>query len=78
MNNHFVPNEEKTFRPSEPPWITKNIKTCLRKHNKIYRNYKRNGFTDQDKIKVEESKSQINVLILDAKKISTEPRCRAC
>ena len=64
---NFVPNEEKTFRPSEPPWITKSIKTCLRKHNKIYRNYKRNGFTDEDKIKVEESKSEINVIILDAK-----------
>ena len=64
---NFIPNEEKVFRPFEPPWITNNIKIRLRKHNKVYRNYKRNGFTNEDKIKVEESKSEINDIILDAK-----------
>ena len=64
---NFVPNEEKTFRPSEPPWLTKNIKVWLRKHNKIYQKYKKNGFKDEDKVKVEESKSEINLMILDAK-----------
>ena len=64
---NFVPNEEKTFRPSEPPWFTNNIKTRLRKHNKIYRKFKQNGFLDADKVKVENSKSEINELILDAK-----------
>ena len=64
---NFVPNEEKTFRPSEPPWFTNNIKTRLRKHNKIYRKFKQNGFLDADKVKVEDSKSEINELILEAK-----------
>ena len=64
---NFVPNEEKTFRPSEPPWLSKNIKVRLRKHNKIYQKYKKNGFKDEDKVKVEESKSEINTMILDAK-----------
>ena len=48
---NFVPNEEKTFRPSEPPWFTNNIKIRLRKHNKVYKKFKQNGFLDADKIK---------------------------
>ena len=65
--SNFIPNEEKTFRPSEPPWLTKNIKAYLRKHNKIYRKFKQSGFNDVERVQVEESKSKINDLILDAK-----------
>ena len=65
--SNFVPNEEKTFRPSEPPWLNRSIKIRLRKHNKLYRKSKENGFTEGDNAIVEESKSQINELILDAK-----------
>ena len=24
---NFIPNDEKTFRPGDPPWLTKNCKT---------------------------------------------------
>ena len=65
--SNFIPNEQKTFRPSEPPWLTKNIKAYLRKHNKIYRKFKQSGFNDVERVQVEQSKSKINDLILDAK-----------
>ena len=65
--SNFVPNEEKTFRPSEPPWLTKDIRTRLKKHNKIYKRFKDNGFKDTDKSKVDKSKSEVNEMILVAK-----------
>ena len=65
--SNFVPNEIKTFRPSEPPWYNQQIKSSLKKHNKLYRKYKENGYTENDKLKFESSKSDISNLILQAK-----------
>ena len=65
--SNFVPNGEKTFRPSEPPWLTKDIRTRLKKHNKIYKRFKDNGFKDTDKSNVDKSKSELNEMILVAK-----------
>ena len=47
--SNFVPNEVKTFRSFEPPWYTDFTKKLLRKHNKLYRKYKANGYTENDK-----------------------------
>ena len=65
--SNFIPNEEKTFRPRDPPWFTRNIKNVLKKHNKIYNKFKENGFTDEDRAAVDRSKTEINDLILIAK-----------
>ena len=76
--SNFIPNEQKTFRPSEPPWLTKNIKAYLRKHNKIYRKFKQSGFNDVERVQVEQSKSKINDLILDAKEKYLQSQSGAC
>ena len=65
--SNFIPNEKKIFRPKEPPWFTKDIKSRLKKHNKIYKKFKVNGFKNVDKETVENSKSEISELIVDAK-----------
>ena len=65
--SNFVPNEEKTFRPVEPSWYTDFTKKLLKKHNKLYRKYKENGFTENDKIAFDHSKSRISTHILEAK-----------
>ena len=54
--SNFVPNEDKTVRPSEPPWINTDVKRRLRKHNKIYKKFKINGFNDEDKVNFVKSK----------------------
>ena len=37
---NFIPNEIKLNSPRDPPWITKHLKTLLRKRNRLYKNYK--------------------------------------
>ena len=48
--SNYVPNESKTVRPSEPEWLNDNVKTLLRKQNKIFKRYKGNGYNNDDKI----------------------------
>ena len=40
---NFIPNEVKTIRPRQAPWITQTIKNFLRKKNHAYKNFVRNG-----------------------------------
>ena len=65
--SNFVPNSEKTFRPSEPPWFGKNIRSSLKKHNKLYRKFKEKGCTLESKKILDDSKTEISSLILKAK-----------
>ena len=65
--SNFIPSEEKVFRPSDPPWFNKNIRYCLKKHNKIYKKYIRNGTLPADKLLWENSKLEVSSAILVAK-----------
>ena len=50
---NFIPNEIKLNSPRDPPWITKHLKTLLRKKNRLYKNYKRHGYKAGDKIRLD-------------------------
>ena len=50
---NFIPNEIKLNSPRDPPWITKHLKTLLRKKNRLYNNYKRHGYKADDKIRLD-------------------------
>ena len=65
--SNFIPNEVKSFRPSDPPWLNKNVRYCLKKHNKMYRKYIQNGSKPEDKVLWENSKSVVSSEILKAK-----------
>ena len=65
--SNFIPNEEKTFCPRDPPWFSKSIKNLLKKHNKIYKKFKENGYTVEDRVLVDRSKTEVNDMILVAK-----------
>ena len=65
--SNFVPNETKTFRPSDPPWFNKDIKYSLKKHNKLYKKYKENGYSVNGKTLMENSEYDVNKIILEAK-----------
>ena len=65
--SNFVPNEEKTIHPSEPPWFTDSIRKSMDKNEKIYKRFKLNGYKDEDKAKVEQNNSNVNEAILKAK-----------
>jgi len=51
--SNFVPNEIKKIIPREPPWITKPLKTMLNKQHRLYKNFKRHGFKQADKLRVD-------------------------
>ena len=46
--SNFIPNETKRIVPRDPPWITKPLKTLLRK-NRLFKNYKIHGYKAEDK-----------------------------
>ena len=44
--SNFIPNRLKTMRPREAPWMTQAIKKFLRKTNRAYKNFIKNGMPD--------------------------------
>ena len=51
--SNFIPNEIKTFVPRDPPWITKPLKTMLKRKNRLYKSYKRHGYKEEDKVRLD-------------------------
>lgn len=47
--SNFVPSKITKIKPFESKWLTRNIKNMLRKQNRLYRKYKRNGFKNDEK-----------------------------
>ena len=50
--SNFIPNETKRFVPRNPPWITKPLKTMLNRKNRLFSNYKRDGYKAEDKVRL--------------------------
>ena len=65
--SNFIPNKVVKIIPSDPPWITRPLKTMLRRQNRQYKNYKRHGFRPEDKIQVDAFKKECEERILKAK-----------
>ena len=65
--SNFVPNEEKTNCPREPEWFNRNIKNLLRKQNKIYKRYKKDGYKNEDKLILDRLKKECFEAITNAK-----------
>ena len=51
--SNFIPNETKRFVPRDPPWITKPLKIMLNRKNRLYKNYKKHGYKDDDKVRLD-------------------------
>ena len=41
--SNFIPNQIKTIKPRQSPWITQSVRKFLRKKNHAYKNFVRNG-----------------------------------
>ena len=50
--SNFIPNEIKRIVPRDPPWITKELKTMLKRKNRLYKNYKKHGYREDDKVRL--------------------------
>ena len=50
---NFVPHETKNIIPRDSPWITKQLKTMLNRKNRLFRNYKRHGYKEDDRLRLD-------------------------
>ena len=50
---NFIPNTVKKCIPRDPPWINKSLKLMIKKKNRLYRNYKKHGYQEEDKARLE-------------------------
>ena len=65
---NFIPNEIKTIRPHQAPWITQTIKTFLRKKNYAYKTFVRNGQPENKYEEIQRMTSEGLKMIEDAKR----------
>ena len=65
--SNFVPNTHVTCKPNTPKWITRDIKNLMRRQNKLYKKYKRNGFNVDDKEKVDKFRDECFLAINKSK-----------
>ena len=49
--SNYIPNETKIFVPRDPPWITKPLKTLLNRKNRLFKNYKKHRYKNEDKVR---------------------------
>ncbi len=67
ISSNFIPNNVKTIRPRQAPWITEGVRNFIQKKNRMYKKYMRRG---QPADKLEEINSMISKcskMIEDAK-----------
>ena len=50
---NLIPNETKKFLPCGPPWITKPLKTMLNRKTRLFKNYKKHRYKEEDKVRLE-------------------------
>ena len=51
--SNYIPNETKIFVPRDPPWITKPLKTLLNRKNRLFKNYKKHRYKNEDKVRLD-------------------------
>ena len=64
---NFIPNEIKRFVPRDPPWINKELKKKLNKKNRLFKNYKKHGYKDEDKVRLDNFRNECKVAVDTAK-----------
>ena len=50
-----------------PPWITKPLKSMLNRKNRLYKSYRRHGYTDEDKVRLDNFRIECQQAVENAK-----------
>ena len=64
---NFVPHETKNIIPRNSPWITKQLKTMLNRKNRLFRNYKRHGYREDDRLRLDAFRAECQIAVETAK-----------
>ena len=62
-----VPSETKRFVPRDPPWIIRSLKNMLNRKNRLYKNYKKHRYKDNDKVRLDIFRCECHQAVEDAK-----------
>ena len=65
--SNFIPNEVKKIVPRDPPWFTKTLKSMLNRKNRFFKNYKRHGYKEEDKLRLENFRKECKEAVENAK-----------
>ena len=65
--SNFIPNEIKTIIPRDSPWITKPLKTMLKRKSRLFKNYKKHRYKEEDKVRLEAFRSECQQAVESAK-----------
>ena len=61
--SNYIPNEIKRFVPRDPPWITKPIKTMLNRKNRLFKNYKKHRYKDEDRLRLDAFRAECQKVV---------------
>jgi len=65
--SNFIPHEIKKIVPRNPPWITKDLKTMLNRKNRLFKNFKKHGYRQEDKDRLDIFRKECQEAIASAK-----------
>ena len=65
--SNFIPNNEKTFTPRDPPWLSANCKKCYRKYHRKYTRYAKRGYKISEKKQVDDLRDEYTRLVTNEK-----------
>ena len=65
--SNFIPHEIKKILPRDSPWVTKPLKAMIKRKNRLYKNYKKHGFQDHDKVRLDNFRLECQHAVEDAK-----------
>ena len=65
--SNLIPNETKRFVPCDPPWITQPLKTMLNRKNRLYKSYKRHGYKNENKLRLDTFRIECQQAVATAK-----------
>lgn len=65
--SNFIPNKFVKIDSKDPPWIIPNLKNMIKRQQRIYKNFKRHGFNENDKTRVDSFREDCNMAIHEAK-----------
>ena len=65
--HHSIPHEIITCKAKDPPWMTKEIKTSLRRKNRLYKKYISKGMNETDRLILDKQSLLCDSLITESK-----------
>ena len=65
--SNFIPNDIKRFVPRDPPWINRHLKSKPKRKNRLYSNYKKHGYQNENMARLDRFRQECKQDIEEAK-----------